>query len=582
MEIPHIPGFTLQSLYDKGVKTITWTAYQQSLDRRVCIQLLRAEFAVDPRECGRFLHTARTLAKNPAGTFPAIYDVVASPPPPYILLEHTNDQDLPSWVENKGPFSAHQLLQFAHTIAQSFAALWQDTRLVHRDIKPRNIRLNDRQQPHITTFDTALCADSPEPAPHDGHAAGTPNYLSPEQIADPNCVDCRADIYSLGATLYFLATGVEPFADLPPEKILAAQLGGQLPAPEKLPPRIATILRRMMMKLPAQRYKNWDELLLDIQNALQNKPVAAPPPGAVSTLAAPQGGAGAPRAPQQQGGAGAPRTPSAFDEPKSSSAALRFILCIPLFVWFLLLANDRAGDPLGIRAATGISIPPILGSLFGGSKPKPVEPQNIPQENPEPQPAEATDEPPKNQTAPSVATPVEIKPPVSADPASTPPFSRQRLLRLANAYQKNYESEFYVLFNSPDPDGIPGELAEARELHKRLPTENELLAAAIRLRKNQSHTLVHNKTERQITLVDAVDNELVLTFQGKPLQIKFDDLDPLERYRLMLCAEDSSTEANTALARTALLHEDATALRRLAPKCGALSPVFQHLAQELK
>jgi len=56
----------------------------------------------------------------------------------------------------------------------------------------------------------------------------------------------------------------------------------------------------------------------------------------------------------------------------------------------------------------------------------------------------------------------------------------------------------------------------------------------------------------------------------------------LERYRLMLYAEDSSVEANTVLARVALRHDDATALRRLAPKCGALSPVFQHLAQDLK
>jgi len=590
MDIPNITGFTLQSLYDKGARTITWTAYQQSLDRRVCIQLLRPEFAADPGECERFLHTARTLAKNPASTFPAIYDVVATPPPPYILLEHTNDQDLPSWVDNKGPFPPHQLLQFAQTVAQSFAVLWQATRLVHRDIKPRNIRLNDRQQPHITTFDTALCAGGPEPAPHDGQVAGTPNYLSPEQIADPNCVDCRADIYSLGATLYFLATGAEPFAELPPEKILAAQLNAQLPAPENLPPRITAILRRMMMKLPAQRYKNWDELLLDLQNALQNKPVAAPPPGAVSTLAAPAvaGAAVKPGAPAQPRAHNpVPRANSVFDEPRPSSrAGLRFILCIPLFIWFLLLANDRANDPVGIRAATGLRIPPLVRPVLNairGPAAKPAHPQTNTVANTESTPVEKDRDEPETKPAPP-APPVEIKPPVSTDPASNPPFARQRLLRLADAYRKNYESELHVLFQTPDPGGLPEQLAEARELHKRLPPENELLTTAIRLGKNKNHTLVHNKTERHITIMDAVDNALVLAFQAdsgaRKISIPFNDLDPVERFRLMLFAEDSSIEANTALARAALLHNDAAALRRLAPKCGALSPVFQHLAQE--
>ena len=590
MDIPNIPGFTLQSLYDKGARTITWTAHQQSLDRRVCIQLLRPESAADPRECGRFLHTARTLAKNPAGTFPAIYDVVATPPP-HILLEHINDQDLPSWVESKGPLPPHQLLLFAQTIAQSFAGLWQGTRLVHRDIKPRNIRLNDRHQPHITTFDSALCAGGPEPAPHDGHVAGTPNYLSPEQIADPNSVDCRADIYSLGATLYFLATGAEPFAGLPPEKIIGAQLHDTLPAPPGLPARTATILRRMLMKLPAQRYQNWDELLLDLQLALQNKPVAALPPGAVSTLAATAPAAAAakstaPGAPAQpRANNPAPRANSAFDEPKKSSGAgLRFLLCVPLFVWFLLLANSRAGDPLGI----GLNIPPItrplLDAVTGGKK-NPAEKNANQNARGNSTPLATTGENTVSQEhgAPPVAAPhVQLQPAPSN--SNNPPFSRGRLGNLARAFRENNDASLNILFQTPDPDGTPGELAEARELHKRLPSENELLSTAIRLRKNQNHTLVHNRTERHITILDAVDNALVLTFQGdagaRKISIPFNDLAPVERFRLALHAEGSSIEANTALARLARHHNDMDALRRLAPKCGALSPVFQQLAQE--
>ena len=588
MDIPSIPGFTLQSLYDKGPKTITWTAHQQSLDRRVCIQLLRPEFAADPGECGRFLHTARTLAKNHAATFPAIYDVVAGPSP-YVLLEHVNDQDLPAWVGGKGPLPPRQLLQFAQTIAQSFAGLWQGTRFVHRGIKPRNIRLNDRQQPHITAFDTAVCAGASEPSAGETLDTSAAGYLAPEQIMDPGRVDCRADIYSLGVTLYFLATGVEPFADLPYAEVVEAQLHGQISVPEKMPAPIAALLRRMLAKDPAHRPRDWDELLADIQRAQQNQSPAPLPEGAASTLAAP-----APAAPRVGKLSSERFDAIAGIEPQPRSrAGLCLALCVPLLAWFVILANDRAGDPLKIKHATKIEIPPLfkpLAGLFSG-KPanRPADTKGI--ETPTSRHAGVPDDTPASQhdATPADApasqhdgTPENSQISKSPNPQiSNPPFSAARLNSLAKALREENKAGVLVLFETPDPNGTPEQLAEARELYKRLPAEYELLANAVQRNKGKTHLLRHLGNDREVTLEEAVDNTLVVLFNGRRIApIAFDKLDPAERLRLILITEPATPEARAAAALIAFRNNDAATLRRLAPHCGALSPVLQHLAKE--
>ncbi len=583
MDTPNIPGFTLQSLYNKGVKTVTWTAFQQSLGRRVCIHLLRPEFASHPAECEHFLHIARALAKNHSNAFPAIYDVVAAPPLPYVLLEHINDQDLLSWVENKGPLPALQLVHFAQTLAQSFSDLWKNTRFIHRNIKPRNIRLNDRQQPHITAFDLALCAGVPALHDHDdGTIIGTPNYLSPEQITNPDTVDCRTDIYSLGATLYFLVTGFEPFCDLTPEDALNAQLHDQLPYPDNLPRPLGTLLMRMMMKDPEQRYRDWDELLLDLQRIQQKQSIAPLPANALSTIASPD----PLPAPKTSKRLSVPSPTSAFyEKPRPRGRGLRFALWLLLSLWFFLLANDRAGDPVGLRGATGLTIPPLvqplLNTVAGWFAPKARvvanhhATTNAPAENLSSNESQPDENPPVvTSQNPHIPATQNLQPP-------PPPFSPLRLTGIANALRDNNTADLRILFETPDPDGTPAQLAQARSLYNRLPSDDVLLTTGILQRKNQTITLNHLGTDRQVTLVDAANNTLILLFQadGRRIEIPFAKLAPAECLRLMHFAENTSPEANTALALKALQLHDTATLRRLAPRCGALSPVLQQLAQ---
>ncbi|MCL1888855.1 MAG: protein kinase, partial [Kiritimatiellaeota bacterium] len=407
-----------------------------------------------------------------------------------------------------------------------------------------------------------------------------PGYLAPELITGADGVDCRADIYSLGATLYYLATGSEPFADLPPSEVLEAQVHDQLPAPENVPTPVAALLRRMLAKDPAHRHRDWDGLLQDIQRVLQNQPPAPLPAGAVSTLAAPR-----PKTPATTStGKTVPvtRPGSAFEEPRRAPhGVLRFVLCAILFVWFLLLVNDRAGDPIGIREATGLAIPPIVRPLFSGNKngkTGEVEEAEENGENGETEDGEMINQTPAISHQPSAISHQPSTP--SLQPLALGPFSLPRLENLARAFRAGNAAELNVLFQTADKGGDPLQLAEARELYKRLPTENELLTLAVQQHKNKPHTLRHLNNDRDVTLLEAVNNTLVMQYEGRRLDIAFDKLAPAERFRLMQYAENTSVEADTALALAALREKDFDILRRLAPRCGALAPVFQHIIQE--
>ena len=587
MDTPQIPGFTLQSLYNKSVKTVTWSAFQQSLARRVCVHLLRPEFAAQPAECDHFLHIARAIAKNQSAAFPAIYDVVAAPPP-YILLEHINDRDLAAWARQNGPLPAPALLDFAEALAQPFSGLWQNARFVARNLKPRNIRLNDNGQPHVTAFDTAVCAGAPEL--HDDALTGTPSYLAPEQITHLGAVDCRADIYSLGATLYFLASGHEPFSELSPEEALDAQIHDQLPCPENLPAPVATLLGRMLMKDPARRYADWEELLADLRRVRENQPLPPLPADALSTLAAPKPAPVAPAAATKPATARVTVSRDRFDaisgqgKPRRrKNHALRFILWLALGIWFALLANDRMGKPIDL----GFSIPPLTTPAVNAIKQKFGKAPHVQNAstntvnsagNSTNYPGQATGTP----DPPPGISPVENAPPITPpQPPPVPPFSDARLAALVAALRENNAVEFRRLLETPDPGGVPAQLAQARELYDRHPAEDALLTAAVTLQKNKTITLRHQGTDRQIKILDAADGSLVILSlaDNRELSIPFARLDPAERRRLMLLVENTTDAANLTLALSAHAAGDLATLRRLAPRCGALAPVLLRLAE---
>ncbi|MFQ3650055.1 MAG: serine/threonine-protein kinase [Gemmataceae bacterium] len=224
----------------------------QSLDR-----LARAEPAVPKASAPSVSAPLATLSNDPTVELPA--SGLASPPtaPPHLLLE-------PRQVARIGAQVADAL---AHAHAQG---------VLHRDIKPSNLLVDDTGTVWVTDFGVAKLAEEGQ-LTQSGDLVGTLRYMPPERFAGIS--DPRGDVYSLGVTLYELATGQPAFPDTLPQHLIQLITQQSLPRPRlrnpSLPADLETILLKATAREPAQRYASAAELADDLHRFLADRPVKA-------------------------------------------------------------------------------------------------------------------------------------------------------------------------------------------------------------------------------------------------------------------------------------------------------------------
>jgi serine/threonine protein kinase len=202
-----------------------------------------------------------------------------------LVMEYVDGIDLASLVDRNGPLPVAEACELVRQAAEGLQYVHENG-LVHRDIKPSNLMLTvggqptttglsggqsqsaiaNRQSAIIKILDLGLARLEMDPVPGEeitttGQAMGTADYIAPEQVEDTHSVDIRADIYSLGCTLYKLLAGQPPFAGPDyPGPIQKFWAHANKPVPpiaqfrEDIPPRLAVVLERMLAKAPADRY----------------------------------------------------------------------------------------------------------------------------------------------------------------------------------------------------------------------------------------------------------------------------------------------------------------------------------------
>jgi len=204
---PPLPArYTLLRELKQGGMGRVYLAKDSQTDRQVAIKVMRGGLGSQPEWLERFGRELKAACQISHPNVVTVYDANTNAIPPYLVMEYIDGPDLSELCDGRLPLE--RVLEIAVQVCQGLVAVHQ-LGLIHRDIKPQNILLNSLGMAKLTDFGIAK---ETKPAQHTatGMVMGTPYYQSPEQARDAKSVDQRSDIYSLGATLYHLATGEIP------------------------------------------------------------------------------------------------------------------------------------------------------------------------------------------------------------------------------------------------------------------------------------------------------------------------------------------------------------------------------------
>jgi serine/threonine-protein kinase len=262
-------------------------AYHLQLERAVAIKIMHGDLVNDADSARRFAAEARAAACIESDHAVRILDidrleshVAGHPGHPFIVMELLEGEDLSAVLAREGRLAPARavdyLLQALEAVAEA-----HERGIVHRDLKPQNLFLTKRGVVKVVDFGLAktLALASTNAAPP-GVASGTqtnvmmgsPHYMSPEQVRSARRVDARSDVWSIGATLYHLLSGLPPFA-APNVFLLCARILNE-PAPSllrrlpDLPPAYDIVVQRCMKKDPKDRYSSVEELRAALCDAL--------------------------------------------------------------------------------------------------------------------------------------------------------------------------------------------------------------------------------------------------------------------------------------------------------------------------
>ena len=289
-KFPTIPGFEILKMVGRGGMGAVYLARQQSLDRPVAVKILTARLAVNPAYLMRFKQEARAAARIKHPGLVQVLDAGESGGMFYYVMEYISGETTSQRLQRKGRLDETSALMIAESVAVALEYAWKAARLVHRDIKPDNILIDGDGTVKVADLGLAKLLDQQGAAITVSRALiGTPHYCSPEQARGDVPVDCRADIYGLGATLYHYVVGRAPFADTSGVAAMVRALTDFVPDPMDCHPdissRMAWLIEKMMARDRENRQVDWHTVLDDIEQVIQGRsPSSARLPARKSTI----------------------------------------------------------------------------------------------------------------------------------------------------------------------------------------------------------------------------------------------------------------------------------------------------------
>ncbi len=582
-DTPSIEGIEfIQCVRDNGSVSL-WKARQTTLDRIVTVRILYGADAANPALRNDFVGTSRILAQLHNEGIIEVYDISDSVANPYMVAEWADGPTVAEAVANAhGPLPVRASLATASQIATALDSAWNEKRLLFRNLKPTEIRLA-KEQAKIVNFGLAVAVpQGSDFFNSNGEIVGTPHFSAPEQLQGLP-IDFRAEMFSLGATLYLMLTGHPPYEQMMPEQILTAAKPGCIVNPRDLNPKVTTamanLVAKLMMRDPRDRYASWKDFRADVASILAGKP--APRLSSMqlegSMIAAPVNNP----APAESNANAAGKFESAANEAHGHGGSFfHGLLWLILAAWIVVLGNDRLGNPLGLPFT-------IFGESVNASSDIVSETAPVPATIGESEPSQSVNEygwttsaepaAPKsyaemvsqNQTAPSQDEEIAI------------PDEAAKALAAAIL-----DGGAQAALSALDKIGLDAKAAgELRDALSAIPDSNEMVMDTLLDRQGEVVTIIYMDKERNIKPLRGVngvlDTEFIVDGQP-PRQVSFPiaKLSAAERLRWMPTPDGE--EEQVAYCLLAIQAGKRSVAMSHAVECGPLAPVIKAAAATIE
>lgn len=323
-----IPGYEILEKIGDGAMGFVFKARQRSLDRLVAVKVLRPELAGDPTAMAQFRLEANSVAMLKHQNILLLHEAGEANGLHYFIMEYVAAYSVANWLARKGVLSEGDALTIADSVARPLQYAWDKAGLIHCDLKPGNILVDEDGVIKVADFSGISRSNMSEEAQLLREVTiGTPNYMSPEQVRGFEAIDFRVDIYALGALLYHLVTGVLPFEHCTEEEAMQQQVEGKLTDPAELNPAVSVnfsmMVEKMMVKDRDQRTATWEAVVADIARVRAGQPPLPPMayPGSSTILRTVQ----APPPPQPA----RPKAPPVFAPPAPAAAPVPLPTTVP-------------------------------------------------------------------------------------------------------------------------------------------------------------------------------------------------------------------------------------------------------------
>jgi hypothetical protein len=287
---PDVPetlgGYQILKELGRGGMGTVYLARQLSLDRKVALKVMKPQWAGNPTFMARFTREAYAAAQLVHHNVVQIHDIGSDRGFHYFSMEYVEGPSLGDLVKRQGPLPGEVAAGYVLQAARGLK-FGHDRGLVHRDVKPDNLLLNDQGIVKVADLGLVKTPAAAEPSAPPAAAlpagagsdltlvhtaVGTPAYMAPEQARDSTHVDGRADIYALGCTLYVLVTGRPPFqGSTALEVITRHAFEPMVPANsivKEVPKALSDIILKMTAKKRDERYANMGEVIRALEGFL--------------------------------------------------------------------------------------------------------------------------------------------------------------------------------------------------------------------------------------------------------------------------------------------------------------------------